>query len=120
MKTLEFCINYTIMKLYKKTGKHYMTYSIHIKAFLTNFEITCEAGILALAADILWIIHDIIFNGMSIWYFFVFLGLFLGLVLTGYALYRHHKYYTHRIARKLNTSFKASVKVSKSNKRILI
>lgn len=72
----------------------------HIKAFLTNFEIACEAGILALIADILWLTHDIVDNGMSIWYGFIFIGLVSGLWLTIFALVRHHKYYTHRLSRK--------------------
>lgn len=73
----------------------------HNKAFLTNFEITCEAGVFALIADLLWLIHDIAFNGFSWWYGVVFGGLSLGLLFTMFALYRHHKNYTHRIIRKL-------------------
>lgn len=73
---------------------------LHRKAFLTNFEIACEAGILALLADMLWVVHDVLANGMSIWYFVIFLGLFLGNALTVFALCRHHRYYTHRLINK--------------------
>lgn len=74
-----------------------MNTTYHKKAFLTNFEIACEAGILALVADLVWLTHDVISNGISIWYILIFLGLSLGLGLTIFALLRHHNYYTHRL-----------------------
>ncbi len=73
---------------------------MHIKAFLTNFELACEAGILALMADLLWLTHDIVVNGAGIVYGVVGMGLAGGILLTSYALVRHHKYYTHRLMRK--------------------
>lgn len=71
----------------------------HTKAFLTNFEIACEAGIIALAADLIWLTHDIIANGLSVTYVVVGTGLFVGLVLTTFAAVRHHMHYTHRLVR---------------------
>ena len=75
--------------------------TIDKRAFLTNFELACEAGIVALAADLLWVVHDAIQNGFSIWYFLIGGGISIGIALTAFALVRHHKHYTHRLMRKL-------------------
>lgn len=72
----------------------------HLKAFLTNFEIACEAGVLALVSDLLWVVHDVLQNGLSLWYVTIFSGLSIGTILTAFALYRHHRYYTHRLIKK--------------------
>lgn len=71
----------------------------HKRAFLSNFEIACEAGIIALAADLLWVLHDVLANGLNIWYILIALGLGSAIGLTALALYRHHKRYTHRFLR---------------------
>lgn len=76
------------------------TNQVHIKAFLTNFEIACEGSIIALFADLIWLVHDIIYNSFSIWYAFVFIGIVSGIVLTTFALVRHHKYYTKKVFHK--------------------
>jgi hypothetical protein len=80
-----------------------MKYSInqaHSEAFLSNFEVACEAGIFALIGDILWLVHDITINGLSAWYLGVLFGLTVGLGLTILALYRHHMSYTHRLLKR--------------------
>lgn len=75
---------------------------IHQNAFLTNFEIACEAGVLALLGDVIWLIHDAVSYGFSFWYGIVLTGLLGGLILTVFALYRHHMSYTHRFAKRLH------------------
>ena len=72
----------------------------HNRAFLTNFELACEAGMLAILIDILWLSHDIVLNGLSVWYSFILLGFVSALVFTGIVLYRHHVSYTHRVLKK--------------------
>jgi hypothetical protein len=89
---------YTELKVKDYRGKQYMrtVQTAHKRAFLSNFELACEAAIVALVADLLWLLHDIVANGMSIWYGGVALGLILGVTFTIVALVRHHKRYTHR------------------------
>lgn len=76
--------------------------SIHTKAFLSNFELACEWGILTVIGDIVWLTHDILANGMSLWYAFIGMTFILGIVGLVYVLYRHHKAYTHRYLNKKN------------------
>ena len=83
-----------VEKIEVKVEAKIIPIDLHKKAFLTNFEIACEAAILALVADLVWLSHDIMANGLSLWYIIVFIGLFTGTGLTVFALVRHHKYYT--------------------------
>lgn len=64
--------------------------NIHTKVFMTNFELACEGGIFALVGDVAWVAHDVFYNGFSLWYGFIFTMLSLGLMITYYALHRHH------------------------------
>lgn len=69
----------------------------HKRAFLSNFELACEFGVLICIADLLWLAYDIISNGLSITYCLIGIMLLIGLFGTLYVLIRHHKTYTHRI-----------------------
>ena len=69
----------------------------HKKAFLTHFEMALEWAILIIASDLVWLVHDIIVNGIKIWYVVVGLGLSTGLIGTIYVLTKHHKEYVHRL-----------------------
>lgn len=73
---------------------------LHIKAYLTNFEVALEAGILVIIADILWLLHDILVNGLSVYYTSIGLLMSIGLLISIYALYKHHRAYTHRLMKK--------------------
>lgn len=68
---------------------------LHIRAFLTHFELACEWAILIVASDLVWMAHDIVQNGMNAYYFITTSGLSVGLVGTISVLYQHHKHYTH-------------------------
>ena len=91
-----------------------MNTKLHKKAFLTNFELACEAGIVALVADLIWLVHDITNAGMSVWYAIVATGLIFGVAVTAYALARHHKYYTHRLVCKMK-KIRASKQTTKES-----
>lgn len=74
--------------------------SFHTKAFLTNFELACEFGAFICLVDFMWLLHDIGANGFNAFYGFIGAGLVIGFSGTLYVLYKHHKAYTHRLARK--------------------
>lgn len=59
---------------------------------MTSFEVAAGAGIFALVSDEFWLLHDILTNGLSIWYILVGIGLLVGIIVTGYAWYHHHKH----------------------------
>lgn len=80
---------------------------LHMKVFLSNFEMGLEAGILITVADLFWLFHDVATNGMSIWYGLIMLALIIGIVWMCYILYRHH---THRID-KLNGGTKHDYRI---------
>ena len=73
--------------------------NIHARALLSNFELACEGAVIALTADVIWLAHDISKSGFSLWYAAVLIGLVIGLGLTVYALYRHHKQHTTHFLR---------------------
>lgn len=74
---------------------------LHLKAFMSHFELACEFGILVILTDLGWLSHDILSNGLSLSYVLIGLGLITGLVGTSYVLYRHHRVYTHRYGARL-------------------
>jgi hypothetical protein len=73
---------------------------LHRQAFLTNFELACEFGVLALVTDFLWVLHDVSQNGISTAYILIGTSLLVAAFGTAYALYRHHCHYTHRLVHK--------------------
>jgi hypothetical protein len=62
----------------------------HIKAMSNTIEICIIASIIALVADAGWVIHDVIDNGLSIWYILIETGLVIAALMTTYALIKHH------------------------------
>ncbi len=58
---------------------------------LTDFEIAVSAGLISLSADLIWLINDIVANGLSLPYLGIGIGLSLGILLTGRAWYKHLK-----------------------------
>ena len=58
---------------------------------MTSFEIASLGGIWALMSDLNWVLHDVIYNGLSFWYLAIGSGIALGIVVCGYAWYKHHK-----------------------------
>ena len=77
-----------------------MSTDIHRRAFLTHFEMACEFAVLITSADLIWLLHDVIANGLSITYIIVGSALLIGLLGTAYVLYKHHKRFTHRLIHK--------------------
>lgn len=72
----------------------------HINAFLTNFELACELAIIITTADLIWLLHDILQNGLSIVYSLIGILLIIGLVGTSFVVYRHHNHYTKKSIKK--------------------
>ena len=62
----------------------------HIQTLSDTIELSLIASLCALVADMIWLLHDVFNNGISVVYCTVFLGLLLGNVITIIALYRHH------------------------------
>ena len=78
-----------------------MSMQLHTRAFLTNFEMACEFGILITAADVVWLLHDILTNGVSLSYILIGILLLIGLIGLVYVIYRHHLHYTHRLIQRI-------------------
>jgi len=62
----------------------------HIKAMSSTMEIIIIASVIALAADSLWVLHDILDNGMSWSYGGIGGSLVTATLMTLYALKKHH------------------------------
>jgi len=60
------------------------------KALRSNFELACLYAIGITTADIIWMLHDIWYNGMSIWYFTVLSGLIGGVIGTIIVVIKHN------------------------------
>ncbi len=74
---------------------------LHIRAFLTHFELACEFGILITLGDLAWLLHDIYVNGFNFVYAIIGMIFIIGLIGTTFVLHRHHKVYTHRLVNKI-------------------
>jgi len=68
-----------------------LTTKCHLKALSNTVELSLAASVTALVADVCWLAHDVITNGMSVTYAAVGTGLVIGLSVTVYAMIRHHK-----------------------------
>lgn len=71
----------------------------HTAALRTDFELVCQASIVALVADLGWVFHDVLQNGMSLSYGFIGTGLVIGIVGTAWVLIRHHNRFLDRLIR---------------------
>jgi hypothetical protein len=78
-----------------------LQHKIVLQAFKTNFELALLCGIIITAADILWLVHDIMQNGWSVWYIGVMCGLSVGLALTVAVMVRHNHLTVNTIKHKL-------------------
>lgn len=65
--------------------------SNRMKALSSNFEIVCIVSTIALIGDMVWLTHDILVNGMSLWYAIVGSGLITGIIGTITVLIRHYR-----------------------------
>lgn len=63
---------------------------LHIKALSSGVELALISGVVSLGADILWLVHDVVANGMSVVYGTVGFGLIAGVLIAVYALYKIH------------------------------
>jgi len=90
----------------------------HFKALSNTIEMSLVASTIALIADVCWLTHDIVTNGMSATYAGVGAGLIAGLIATTVALVGHHRNqvkcdlrikYVDKLAR-------AAAKLKRSNK----
>lgn len=64
---------------------------MHIKLLKSPFELACIFGAWICATDLLWLLHDIAVNGISITYCIILIGLITGLVGTVICLIHHHQ-----------------------------
>ncbi len=89
----------------------------HIQTLSDAIELSLIASLCALVADIVWLLHDVASNGISVVYCIVFVGLLLGNVITSIALYRHH---TGRVRTTLATMLRDKLALQHSiNKHFL-
>jgi len=72
----------------------------HIDAFLTNFELACQLSMIVIAADMIWLIHDVLANGLSVTYSVIFTLMVIGFIGTGYVIHRHHVDYTNKLKKR--------------------
>lgn len=68
-----------------------ITTKCHLKALGDTVELSLCAGVTAIVADLVWLTHDILSNGLSAVYSAVATGLLLGLIITAIALWNYHK-----------------------------
>jgi uncharacterized membrane protein len=88
-----------------------------LKAIGSNFELACVAAVIALLADLTWLSHDIFYNGFSIVYGIVGLGLIIGIVLTVIVIVRHNSKLTKKLdTTLLNLKLKRIRKINLTNK----
>lgn len=73
----------------------------HLRTFRSHFEVACLFGILAISVDILWVIHDILANGLNTFYFSILLGLCIANLGTIYVVWKHHSKLVRKIRRTL-------------------
>lgn len=72
-----------------------------IKAVATNFELSCIFGLVITLGDFVWLIHDVIDNGISTTYCVVGMLLIVGMLGLVYIIYRHNISLVRRLNRKL-------------------
>lgn len=63
---------------------------LHIKALSSGVELALVSGVVSLGADVLWLAHDVVANGMSVIYGMVGSGLMTGILIAVYALCKIH------------------------------
>ncbi len=68
----------------------HMRLKAHIRAMSSTMEIIIIASVIALVADLSWLLHDVYENGLGMWYSLVGLGLLSATGMTGWALRKHH------------------------------
>lgn len=61
-----------------------------IQAFRTNFELVCLFAVVALVADLGWVVHDVISNGISLAYILIGSGLAIAIAGTIWVMIRHN------------------------------
>lgn len=79
-----------------------------------TMELLIIASIIAIIADLGWLMHDILVNGFSIAYALVLSGLGSGLILTCYAGWWHH---VSNYKCEVKTRLQNKLKISKAKKR---
>lgn len=61
-----------------------------ISGIISDFEAVALAGALVIGADMFWLLHDILTNGISIVYTVIGLMMLSGFTLTIMVIYRHN------------------------------
>ena len=96
----------------------------HLKHILlsagTLFELACIAGIIVIVADMTWLLHDILTNGLSIWYGLIGSFMLIGLCMTVLVTVRHNIEKTKKLDNKTLRIKLDSLKkrVNRKNRRI--
>lgn len=78
-----------------------------VRAALTNFELAAIAGVAVILADMVWLTHDIVVNGFSVWYGIVGSMMILGLSATVGVIARHNRAH---VVRTTHTELKAELR----------
>jgi predicted membrane protein len=68
-----------------------VTRKCHMKALSENLELGLIGGLLASSVDTLWVIMDMIHNGLQWHYPIILIGLLLSTIILVVALVRHHR-----------------------------
>lgn len=63
----------------------------HMKALAENLELGLIGGLLASGVDSLWVVMDMLHNGVHWHYIIILIGLTLSTIVLTIALIRHHK-----------------------------
>ena len=69
---------------------------------LDAIEVGALAGLMALTSDLVWVVHDVVVNGMSVWYGCVGTGLSLALLVTGAGWVQHVRARQNKLTRVRN------------------
>lgn len=62
-----------------------------LKALGSYFEIACIMSLVVIAADMTWLLHDILINGLSITYTIIGTGMLIGFIGTLYVTIAHNR-----------------------------
>ena len=72
-----------------------------VKATLTNFELVAFAGATVIIADMIWLLHDIVENGMNVWYLMIGGLMISGFLSTIAVIVRHNRHLSKKYAHDL-------------------
>lgn len=87
----------------------------HMKALAETLELSLIGGLLASSVDLLWIVSDILHNGLKAHYFIIFIGLFLSTIILTISLVRHHR---DNYKKEIGMLYKTKLNIAKHRKKL--